>query len=481
MFEDELAELESLQALEEREQAFDDYLAARREAIDLLEEGRDAAEENDPEGYADAQAEVAAGQVERAELAREAGLSDCSRRSRAASRRPADHRRRASHPKPSAAARLKAPASRSAPRPAGGTPASAPRTSVASSVARSQASAHQSSGRSRAAATVCAARVSQIGPQRRNRCSASGEGSSWPITRSVAPGGDRRRPEREVEGDQVAVGQPQRSARGHRRDPTTHSPEGKPRPVETNRAVAKTATKSRSGNGRPARKRPEHSSRCPSTSPSASTSSRARRRTSPATSSTTSTRPRSRPPRSWRGAPTPRPRRSSASRRRSASRAIPSFSRRRSRSTARAPGDNGPARPLFDFDHSEFEASLAADHANLEETARSLTREQVEACVSALADAQRVVIVGVDQMAFFASYLRHLLALLDIRAEVVAEPAPGLAHPPRPVDEDTLVIAFSAGRAHPLVVRAMKLAKHRRARRWRSPTRPSPRSASTPS
>ena len=46
------------------------------------------------------------------------------------------------------------------------------------------------------------------------------------------------------------------------------------------------------------------------------------------------------------------------------------------------------AAQLFDFDHSEFEASLGADHANVEETARSLTREQVEACVSALASAQ---------------------------------------------------------------------------------------------
>ena len=36
--------------------------------------------------------------------------------------------------------------------------------------------------------------------------------------------------------------------------------------------------------------------------------------------------------------------------------------------------------------------------------------------------ANRVMIVGMDQMAFFASYLRHLLALLDIRAEVVASP-----------------------------------------------------------
>ncbi len=33
---------------------------------------------------------------------------------------------------------------------------------------------------------------------------------------------------------------------------------------------------------------------------------------------------------------------------------------------------------LFDFDHTEFEASLAADHANIESTVRGLTREQVE-------------------------------------------------------------------------------------------------------
>src|SRR5260221_7742163 len=75
---------------------------------------------------------------------------------------------------------------------------------------------------------------------------------------------------------------------------------------------------------------------------------------------------------------------------------------------------------LFSFDHSELEGSLSADYANLEETARNLTREQVDGAVAALAEAQRVVIVGVDQMAFFASYLRHILSLLDIRAEIVA-------------------------------------------------------------
>ncbi len=120
--------------------------------------------------------------------------------------------------------------------------------------------------------------------------------------------------------------------------------------------------------------------------------------------------------------------------------------------------------PLFAFDHSEFEASLGADHANLEETARNLTREQIEASVSALATAHRVVIVGVDQMAFFASYLRHMLSLLDIRAEIVASTGGESLQRLGRIDEDTLVIALSAGRAHPLLQRAMKLAVHRRAR-----------------
>ena len=123
-----------------------------------------------------------------------------------------------------------------------------------------------------------------------------------------------------------------------------------------------------------------------------------------------------------------------------------------------------PTGSLFDFDHSEFEASLGTDHANLEETARSLTREQIEASVSALATSQRVVIVGVDQMAFFASYLRHMLSLLDIRAEIVASTGGESLQRLGRIDEDTLVIALSAGRAHPLLLRAMKLALHRRAR-----------------
>jgi DNA-binding MurR/RpiR family transcriptional regulator len=123
---------------------------------------------------------------------------------------------------------------------------------------------------------------------------------------------------------------------------------------------------------------------------------------------------------------------------------------------------NGGA--LFSFDHSELEGSLTADWTNLEETARKLTPEQVDASVSALATAQRIVIVGVDQMAFFASYLRHTLSLLDIRAEIVASTGGESLQRLGRIDEETLVITLSAGRAHPLLLRAMKLALHRGAR-----------------
>ncbi|HET9677916.1 MAG TPA: MurR/RpiR family transcriptional regulator [Solirubrobacterales bacterium] len=119
---------------------------------------------------------------------------------------------------------------------------------------------------------------------------------------------------------------------------------------------------------------------------------------------------------------------------------------------------------LFSFDHSELEGSLSADYSNLEETARKLSTEQVNASVAALAEAQRIVIVGVDQMAFFASYLRHTLSLLDIRAEIVASTGGESLQRLGRIDESTLVITLSAGRAHPLLLRAMKLALHRGAR-----------------
>ncbi len=125
-------------------------------------------------------------------------------------------------------------------------------------------------------------------------------------------------------------------------------------------------------------------------------------------------------------------------------------------------GSSGGAA-LFSFDHSELEGSLGADYANLEETARNLTREQVDGAVAALAEAHRIVIVGVDQMAFFASYLRHTLSLLDIRSEIVASTGGESLQRLGRIDDETLVIVISSGRAHPLLLRAMKLAVHRSA------------------
>ena len=119
--------------------------------------------------------------------------------------------------------------------------------------------------------------------------------------------------------------------------------------------------------------------------------------------------------------------------------------------------------PLFPIDQTEFEAALGADHTNVEETARKVDRDEVAAAIEAISRAERIVLCGTDQMAFFASYLRHLLMLLDLRCEVVASPSQeGLARLGR-IDENTLLIGFSAGRPHPLVVRAMKLARHRSA------------------
>ncbi len=121
-------------------------------------------------------------------------------------------------------------------------------------------------------------------------------------------------------------------------------------------------------------------------------------------------------------------------------------------------------QPLFSLDQNEFETAIAADHVNVEETARKVSRSDVEACIEAIAESTRVLVVGTDQMAFFASYLRHLLMLLDIQADIVASPSQEALSRLGRIDEDTLVIGLSAGRPHPLVVRAMKIARHRKAK-----------------
>jgi DNA-binding MurR/RpiR family transcriptional regulator len=132
----------------------------------------------------------------------------------------------------------------------------------------------------------------------------------------------------------------------------------------------------------------------------------------------------------------------------------------------RAPSDNGNgafAAPLFSLDQNEFETALAADHVNVEETARKVSRSEVEAAIEVIAQADKLLIAGTDQMAFFASYLRHLLMLLDLRAELVASPSQEALGRLTRIDEATVVVALTAGRPHPLITRTIKLARHRKA------------------
>jgi DNA-binding MurR/RpiR family transcriptional regulator len=119
--------------------------------------------------------------------------------------------------------------------------------------------------------------------------------------------------------------------------------------------------------------------------------------------------------------------------------------------------------PLFSLDMNAYESAIAADHVNVEDTARRVSRSEVEGSIEAIATAERVLIAGTDQMAFFASYLRHLLMLLDIRAEIAASPSQEALSRLGRIDPGTLVIGLSAGRPHPLVVRAIKIARHRKA------------------
>jgi DNA-binding MurR/RpiR family transcriptional regulator len=116
---------------------------------------------------------------------------------------------------------------------------------------------------------------------------------------------------------------------------------------------------------------------------------------------------------------------------------------------------------LFTLGKSEFETALATDLLNVEESARKVVLDDVKQAGAMIARSDRIVMVGVDQMAFFASYLRHLLALLDLRAEVVASASQEALGRLARIDEDTLVIGFSSGRPHALVLRALKLGRKR--------------------
>jgi hypothetical protein len=76
---EELIQIRDLNAPDDVRPAVNRYLRARQEGLEVLEKGFRAAAGNDARAYAAAQAEMAAGQVDRLKLAEAVGFSECSR------------------------------------------------------------------------------------------------------------------------------------------------------------------------------------------------------------------------------------------------------------------------------------------------------------------------------------------------------------------------------------------------------------------
>jgi hypothetical protein len=75
---DEVNELRNLRPPDELKQAYDAYLQAASGVVDLLEQGRDAAEERDGEAFLEAREEANAERAERAKLAQAVGFKVCA-------------------------------------------------------------------------------------------------------------------------------------------------------------------------------------------------------------------------------------------------------------------------------------------------------------------------------------------------------------------------------------------------------------------
>ncbi len=118
----------------------------------------------------------------------------------------------------------------------------------------------------------------------------------------------------------------------------------------------------------------------------------------------------------------------------------------------------------FGIDPSPAETVVAADLVNMEETARRLDSAAFDGAIHTITNARNILVCGTDQMAFFASYMRHLLMLLDHRCELVASPSQDSVSRVARIDENTLVIAFSSGRPHSIITRAMRVASARNAK-----------------
>ncbi len=118
----------------------------------------------------------------------------------------------------------------------------------------------------------------------------------------------------------------------------------------------------------------------------------------------------------------------------------------------------------FGLDPSPAETVVATDLVNMEETARRIDPNTFNNAIEAITNARQILVCGTDQMAFFASYTRHLLMLLDHRCDLVASPSQDSVSRVSRIDEHTLVIALCSGRPHSIITRAMRVASAREAK-----------------
>lgn len=125
----------------------------------------------------------------------------------------------------------------------------------------------------------------------------------------------------------------------------------------------------------------------------------------------------------------------------------------------RRPGGDGPGRSSLG--RTEFEAAMSTDEANLLSTAKLASQDNVRRIVRLILDSDRRIVCGADQLAFFASYFRHLLALLGLRSEIIAGTSPDAATRLSRLGGKSLVIGFAAGSTNPLISRGMRIARHR--------------------
>ena len=75
---DEVNELRNLRPPDELREAYDSYLQAASRIVELLEQGRDAAEDRDGKGFLEAREEANAEAAERAQLAQAVGFQTCA-------------------------------------------------------------------------------------------------------------------------------------------------------------------------------------------------------------------------------------------------------------------------------------------------------------------------------------------------------------------------------------------------------------------